>query len=116
MGNIRNDTIPNMACPFPPRTWLNHSLLEQGIKKEARLGKINVETIPCPDNWFTPSNIPDNETVFALLSLAGGHHFLSNALSLITRFKPIFWKLILKITQFGRHFPSINYLKKNMGV
>lgn len=109
MGNSRNGSIPNMACPFPPRTWLNHSLLEQGIKNKARLGKINVETILCPDNWFTPWNILDNEAVFALPSLAGGiHHFLSNALSLITRFKPIFWKLMLKMTQFGRHFPSIN--------
>lgn len=45
MGNSRNDSIPNMACPFPPRTRLNHSLLEQGIKNKARQGKINVETI-----------------------------------------------------------------------
>lgn len=84
MGNSRNYSIPNMACPFPPRTCLNHSLLEHGIKKEARLGKINVETLPCLDNWFTPWNILDNEAVFAQLSLAGLHHFLSNALSLIT--------------------------------
>lgn len=108
MGNDRNDSIPNTACPFPPRTWLNRSLLEQGIKIEARLGKVNAETIPCPDNWFAPWNTLDNEAVFALLSLAGAHHFLSNALSLITCFKPIFWKLVLKMTQFGRHFPSIN--------
>lgn len=84
MGNSRNASILNMACPFSPRMWLNHSLLEEGIKKEARLGKINVEIIPCLDNWFTPWNIPDNEAVFALLSLAGLHHFLSNALSLTT--------------------------------
>lgn len=82
--NSRNDSIPNTACPFPPRTWPSRSLIEQGIKKEAQLGKINVETVPCPDNWFTPWNILDNEPVFALLSLAGLHHFLSNALSLIT--------------------------------
>lgn len=108
MGNDRNDSIPNTACPFPPRTWLNRSLLEQGIKKEARLGKVNAEAIPCPVNWFAPWNTLDNEAVFALLSLAGAHHFLSNALSLITCFKPIFWKLVLKMAQFDRHFPSIN--------
>lgn len=108
MGNDRNDSIPNTACPFPPRMRLNRSLLEQGIKKEARLGKVNAEAISCPDNWFTPWNILDNEAVFALLLLAGAQHFLSNALSLITCFKPIFWKLMLNMTQFGRRFPNIN--------
>lgn len=72
-------TRPNDS---PPRTQLNRSLLEEGIKKETRLGKINVDIIAYPDNWFTPWNVPDNETVFAVRSLAGAQGFLSNALSL----------------------------------
>lgn len=64
---------------WPCDSQLSHRKVQS---KESQLVKVNVDIMPCPDNWFIPCNTPDNDTVFTLHSLAGVQGFLSNALSL----------------------------------